>query len=212
LRGTAGSYGFLAVGEAAGDVEDALDAKAQPAALDPLVARVAELCLEAAGRSGSTRAPITGGQVTSGERLLLVERDDEVRAQLDGYARRQLMDVDVAANASEALQKAESAKPDAAIIDTVTEGYEFELVGNPTRNWTFKANYSHSERGRENFFEEGRTFFAQKFQEWRALAGNDAALRAFVEQRITEIQDQEIDDRAAGVTRSSCNVMTFRCI
>lgn len=85
----------------------------------------------------------------------------------------------------------------AAIIDTATTGYEFELVGNPTRNWTIRANYSHSERGRENFFEEGRTFFAAKFQEWRALAGNDPALRATVETAITEIQQEEIDDRAA---------------
>ena len=85
----------------------------------------------------------------------------------------------------------------AAIIDTVTEGYEFELIGNPTPNWTFRANYSHSTRGRENFFAEGRAFFAQKFQEWRTLAGTDAALRQFVEERIAEIQEEEIDARAA---------------
>jgi iron complex outermembrane receptor protein len=84
----------------------------------------------------------------------------------------------------------------AAIIDTATEGYEFELVGNPTRNWTFRANYSHSKRNRENFFEEGRTFFAAKFTEWRSLAGNDAALRDFVETRIAAIQDEEINARA----------------
>ncbi len=85
----------------------------------------------------------------------------------------------------------------AAIIDTATTGYELELVANPTRNWTIRAGYSKSERGRENFFAEGRTFFAQKFQEWRTMAGNDAALRAVVETAITEVQENEIDDRAA---------------
>jgi iron complex outermembrane receptor protein len=84
----------------------------------------------------------------------------------------------------------------AAIIDTATQGYEFELVGNPTRNWTFRANYSHSTRNRENFFAEGRAFFTAKFAEWRTLAGNDPALRAFVEARITAIEQNEIDGRA----------------
>lgn len=85
----------------------------------------------------------------------------------------------------------------AAIIDTATTGYELELVGNPTRNWTFRANYSHSERGRENFFQEGREFFAVKFAEWRQIAGNDAALRDIVETAIAEVQTEEIDARAA---------------
>jgi len=99
---------------------------------------------------------------------------------------------------TQAQADAQSFNWNAAIIDTATKGVEFEIVGNPTRNWTFRANYSHSTRDRENFFEEGRTFFNQKFGEWRQVAGNDAALREFVETRIAQIQETEIDGRAAG--------------
>ncbi len=92
---------------------------------------------------------------------------------------------------------AQSFNWNAAIIDTATKGVEFELVGNPTRNWTFRANYSHSTRNRENFFEEGRTFFTEKFAEWRQLAGNDLTLTQFVDERIAEVQNNEIDSRAS---------------
>ncbi len=43
----------------------------------------------------------------------------------------------------------------AAIIDTASKGVELELIANPTRNSTIRANYSHSKRDRENFFAEG---------------------------------------------------------
>ena len=94
----------------------------------------------------------------------------------------------------------------AALIDTATHGYEFELVGNPSRNWTFRASYSHSLRDRENFFEEGRAFFATKFEEWRALASGDPDLQFLVEQGITAIQTTEIDDRAAAAEQGFGNV------
>ncbi len=94
----------------------------------------------------------------------------------------------------------------AAIIDTATHGYEIELVGNPTRNWTFRASYSHSLRDRENFFAEGREFFGTKFEEWRQLAGNDAALQAFVEERIAFIQGNEIDGRAEAQQQGFGNI------
>lgn len=84
----------------------------------------------------------------------------------------------------------------AAIIDTTSQGYEVELVANPTRQWTIRANYSHSKRDRENFFAEGYAFFAQKFTEWRALAAGNAALLATVETNITQIQQNELDGRA----------------
>ncbi|HRP04035.1 MAG TPA: TonB-dependent receptor plug domain-containing protein [Opitutaceae bacterium] len=94
----------------------------------------------------------------------------------------------------------------AAIIDTATHGYEIEFVGNPTRNWTFRANYSHSLRDRENFFEEGRIFFTAKFEEWRKLASGDPALQAFVEERIATIQNNEIDGRAAAQEQGFGNI------
>ncbi|HRE84045.1 MAG TPA: TonB-dependent receptor plug domain-containing protein, partial [Opitutaceae bacterium] len=94
----------------------------------------------------------------------------------------------------------------AAIIDTATHGYEVELVANPTRNWTFRATYSHSLRDRENFFEEGRTFFTAKFSEWRALAQGNPALQAFVEERIAIIENDEISGRAAAQEQGFGNI------
>ena len=84
----------------------------------------------------------------------------------------------------------------AAIIDTASKGVELELIANPTRNWTIRANYSHTERDRENFFAEGYTFFAVKFAEWRALAAGNSALLATVETNIAAIQANELDGRA----------------
>ncbi len=86
----------------------------------------------------------------------------------------------------------------AAVIDTASKGFEVELVANPTRAWTIRANYSHSLRNRENFFAEGYAYFATKFADWRALAAGDAALLAMVETNIADIQENELDGRAVG--------------
>lgn len=97
---------------------------------------------------------------------------------------------------TQAQVDAQSFNWNAATIDTASKGVELELVANPTRNWTIRANYSHSERDRENFFAEGYAFFAVKFAEWRALAAGNPALLATVETNITAIQTNELDGRA----------------
>lgn len=98
---------------------------------------------------------------------------------------------------TQAQADAQSFNWNAAIIDTASEGVELELVANPTKNWTIRANYSHTERSRENFFAEGYAFFAQKFVDWRALAAGDPALQSLVEANIAQIQVNELDGRAA---------------
>jgi len=97
---------------------------------------------------------------------------------------------------TQAQSDAQSFNWNAAIIDTVSSGYEVELIANPTRNWTIRANYSKSERDRENFFAEGYTYFGQKFPEWRQLAAGNAALLATIETNILAIQNNELDGRA----------------
>ena len=84
----------------------------------------------------------------------------------------------------------------AATIDTASKGVELELIANPSRNWTVRANYSHSSRDRENFFAEGYAYYAKKFPEWRALAQGNAALLATIEAQMTQIQQNELDGRA----------------
>ncbi|MEY2878299.1 MAG: hypothetical protein RLZZ15_679 [Verrucomicrobiota bacterium] len=98
---------------------------------------------------------------------------------------------------TQAQVDAQSFNWNAATIDTASKGVELELVANPTKNWTVRANYSHSERDRENFFAEGYAFFAVKFAEWRALAAGNAALTATIESNIATIQTNELDGRAA---------------
>lgn len=97
---------------------------------------------------------------------------------------------------TQAQVDAQSFNWNAAIIDTASKGVELELVANPTKNWTIRANYSKSERDRENFFAEGYAFYAQKFPEWRALAAGNAALLATIDSNITAIQTNELDGRA----------------
>lgn len=97
---------------------------------------------------------------------------------------------------TQAQADAETFNWNAAVIDTASKGVELELIANPTKNWTIRANYSHSERDRENFFAEGYAFFAAKFTEWRTLAAGNAALLATVETNITAIQTNELDGRA----------------
>ena len=97
---------------------------------------------------------------------------------------------------TQAQVDAQSFNWNAATIDTASKGIELELVANPTKNWTIRANYSHSSRDRENFFAEGYAFFAQKFPEWRALAAGNAPLLATVETNIAAIQANELDGRA----------------
>lgn len=84
----------------------------------------------------------------------------------------------------------------AATIDTASKGVELELIANPTKNWTIRANYSHSARDRENFFAEGYAYYAVKFPEWRALAQGNAALLATIDAQIAQIQTNELDGRA----------------
>ena len=95
---------------------------------------------------------------------------------------------------TQAQYDAQSFNWNAALIDTATQGYEAELVGNPTKNWTLRATYSYSQRNREDFFEEGKAFFAQKEPEWRNLAAGNATLTPTVETNIASIE-QEISDR-----------------
>jgi hypothetical protein len=97
---------------------------------------------------------------------------------------------------TQAQADAETFNWNAAIIDTATKGWEMELVANPTRSWTIRANYSHSQRDRENFFAEGYAWFGERFKEWRAAAAGNAALTQTVETNIAAIQDNELDGRA----------------
>ena len=48
------------------------------------------------------------------------------------------------------------------LSDNVSKGYEFDVIANPTRNWTLRFCFSHSERKRTNVLTEGEPWWAQQ--------------------------------------------------
>ena len=55
------------------------------------------------------------------------------------------------------------------LSDRVSKGYEFEVIANPTRSWTVRANYSRSERMRTNVLAEGEGWWAERVALWESL-------------------------------------------
>jgi len=49
---------------------------------------------------------------------------------------------------------------DAFTLDTAARGVELEFVANPLPNWTLRATYAYSERGRTNYFAEREPFLS----------------------------------------------------
>lgn len=56
---------------------------------------------------------------------------------------------------------AHSVRFGAFMVDVLSKGWEVELVANPTKNWTVRAGYSHSDRNRANYFGEREPYFSQ---------------------------------------------------
>ncbi len=122
LRGTAGSYGFFAVGEAAGAIEDALPDALAPAAPDEAWSALGaalqafEEAVAAVEQPQEADGPGAGGSLTSG-RLLAVSPRPELLDQVRALGRQQLYQVQCAATAEEARAAAVRAAPDAAFFD-----------------------------------------------------------------------------------------------
>ncbi|MDP3072771.1 MAG: TonB-dependent receptor [Opitutaceae bacterium] len=77
----------------------------------------------------------------------------------------------------------------AGIIDARTVGWEGELVGNPTKNLTFRLGVSYSRRQRENFFNEIYTYFDQHIPQWKQAAAGNAALLATIDREVAIAYD-----------------------
>lgn len=45
-------------------------------------------------------------------------------------------------------------------VDVISSGQELEFVANPTRQWTLRLTYSHTQRARANYFGEREPWFA----------------------------------------------------
>ena len=134
LRGTAGSYGYFRVSEAAGRLEDALSGLegTSPSAAPPAWERV-EGALEGMLRAASTEAPVEphepleGAPTAVGARVLVVDPDKAFRDQVAEAGRRQLIDVAGAASPAAALSMARSAHFDGVIVDAQLGAEAFSL-------------------------------------------------------------------------------------
>lgn len=84
------------------------------------------------------------------------------------------------------------------LSDRVSKGYEFELIANPTRNWTVRTNFSQSERVRTNVLEEGVGWWAERVAIWQGL---DTLYR----QRtgLASIYDQRVFSQANALTNQT---------
>ena len=40
------------------------------------------------------------------------------------------------------------------MVDVISSGQELEFVANPTKQWTLRLTYAHTQRGRANYFGE----------------------------------------------------------
>lgn len=119
LKGTAGAFGLLAVGGAAGEIEEALLAPGPclPAEVRALVALLsAALLREQDGRAPSLtkdgRKP----------RILFVGGDEVLLRKLTDLSRARSWEIEATLGASEALQAAAVAWPDAVVLALEDEG------------------------------------------------------------------------------------------
>jgi hypothetical protein len=58
---------------------------------------------------------------------------------------------------------------DSYLSDLKATGTEFQIVANPTRNWSIRAAYSYTDRTRSNVFYEGVPWWADRVALWKSL-------------------------------------------
>jgi diguanylate cyclase (GGDEF)-like protein len=124
LRGTAGSYGFREVGEAAGLVEEALARACLSGAGESDWAEVeralaltfsrAEVAATSSGRAGQVPRVFAG-------RLLIVSADPAFSAFAEHVASHHLYEVSLCDSPAQALERSPLTRPEAAIIDLPVE-------------------------------------------------------------------------------------------
>ena len=121
---------------------------------------------------------------------------------------------------------------DSYMSDRKSDGYEFELVANPTRSWSVRMGYSWTDRTRTNVMNEGEPWWAGRLALWQSLDTfytqrtgrpsvftqtlidrNDAVTNLTVNQRIAQ-SDAELADvrreeeQGYGNRRHKANVWT----
>ena len=122
LRGTAGSYGFIAIGEAAGRIEDALSQLGEvDAARHPGLWAEMRRALAEGQRVAAAITPdaVQGTSAVTTHRLLAVDDDRAFLRYVEELGRLHFIEVLTAQSAAEALDKARRFPPHAAFLDVM---------------------------------------------------------------------------------------------
>ncbi len=68
-----------------------------------------------------------------------------------------------------AAQQRFDASFSAFTVDVASRGYEVDVIANPLPNWTIRASYSLTRRGRENYFAEREPLLSEWTALWKSL-------------------------------------------
>ncbi len=141
LRGTAGSYGFLQVGEEAGRIEDRIVQGLEEGRMDEGAWRETMQALEQAERGiGANPHSIQQSPYNALARVLVVDDDLNFLNLVREMGRASLVDVIGAPTATEALEVAQSSRVDAVIIDAhLAAGEDAFALGRALRTFPGKS-------------------------------------------------------------------------
>ncbi len=129
LRGTAGSLGYAAAGDAAGRIEDTLRGAAQPSDVQWAIIDAAMDEVRQAVRRDPASPELSIQTPASLCRILVVDDDAEFLRGLSSMARRSLVDIVPAHGADAAVEVSKREAPDAVLIDVAVPGEDtFQLA------------------------------------------------------------------------------------
>jgi len=101
----------------------------------------------------------------------------------------------------------------AFMVDVISSGEELEFVANPTKNWTVRLTYSHSERGRDNYFNEREPYltdfktYVKSKDDGAVIASTGRTVQQEIETLEQTIQDnQESQEQSYGARPHKGNV------
>ncbi len=102
---------------------------------------------------------------------------------------------------------------DSYMSDRESNGYEFELVANPTRSWSVRFGYSWTERERSNVLSEGEPWWAERIELWKSLdalyisrTGRPSIYNQLLVDQAGAVTNRTVADRIADSDRELSDV------
>lgn len=113
-----------------------------------------------------------GEQANGGVTTAFVQPNNDVMASFDYYFRQAGLTTFGAGDPIGSIDELRSnyfSQAGAYLSDFVSSGEEFELIANPTPNWSVRLNYSRTERQKTNVLNEGVPWWAERVALWDRL-------------------------------------------